>query len=126
MVWFGPRHQSRRSLMESNGQEDVLHHIVLISFKPGTPPEVCQGIYNMYQTLDQECGGVDAGIFYWKVGHSLDTRKNIHLVEVAIFRDDNALQAFRVHPKHQELTNQLREIADWWVGDMMAPLLLPV
>jgi quinol monooxygenase YgiN len=104
---------------------------VLISFKP--LPEGAgeqekeeneqqrKEVFDRYQTIAKECGGAEAGILFWHVGRSLDERKNIHLVEVSIFRDNDALQAFRVHPKHKELTDILQNIADWWVGDTMAP-----
>jgi hypothetical protein len=97
----------------------ALRHIVLIAFKPETSEKVQREIFNRYQTLDEDCGGKDAGILSWRVAWNLDMRKGIHLVEVADYVDNAALQAFRVHPKHQELTNILREVADWWVGDFL-------
>lgn len=97
----------------------TLRHVVLISFKEGIPQEVMQDVYNRYQTLADDCGGRDAGILSWAVERNLDLRKGIHLVEIAEFRDNDALQAFRVHPKHKEMTDILREVADWYVGDIM-------
>ena len=101
--------------------KDVLHHIVLISFKPDAPEEKKEEVFSRYQTIDQDCGGVNAGILFWKVCHNLDLRKGVHLVESSIFSDNAALQAFRVHPKHKELTDILSQIADWQVGDFEAP-----
>ncbi len=98
-----------------------LWHVVLISFKPEASDAVRQEIYKRYQTLDGDCGGKDAGILFWKVGHNLDLRKNVHLVEIAVFEDDAALHAFRLHPKHKELTDILSQVADWWVGDVSHP-----
>lgn len=100
---------------------DNLWHVVLTSFRPDVPESTKQDIYNRYQTLAEDCGGKEAGIIFWRVDHNLDLRKNVHLVEIAIFRDNAALQSFRQHPKHQEITNILREIADWQVGDIMSP-----
>lgn len=96
--------------------------MVLISFKEGTPEETRKEVYDLYQTLAEDCGGKEAGILYFKVDYNLDLRKNVHLVEFAIFRDNEALQAFRVHPGHSKVTNLLREVADWKVGDFMAPV----
>lgn len=96
-----------------------LVHVVLISFKQETPEPARQKIYEMYQTLDRDCGGKEAGVLFWKVAHNLDLRKGVHLVEVAVYTNNDALQAFRTHPKHTEFTNLLRKVADWQVGDMM-------
>lgn len=97
----------------------MLWHIVLISFYENTPEFVRQDIYNRYQTLDSDCGGSEAGILYWKVDWNLDTRKKVHLVEIAIFENNEALQNFRAHPKHKALTDIVRNFANWQVGDIL-------
>jgi hypothetical protein len=107
------------------GKEEYIYmpkrvrHVVLISFKAGISQGEKDEIYQMYQTLDTECGGKEAGILEWKVEHNLDLRKGVHLVEVALFADNEALQRFRFHPKHKELTDILSKIADWQVGDFI-------
>ena len=103
-------------------EKGVLWHVVLISFREGVPEAKRREIFDRYQTLAEDCGGENAGILLWRVGWNLDLRKKVHLVEIAIFENDAALQAFRKHPKHTELTVILREIADWWVGDIPAEL----
>lgn len=100
--------------------------MVLISFLPETPTEVREKILARYETIWSDCGGVDAGIQYFLVKANLDLRKGVHLVEVAIFDDDDVLQRFRVHPKHCELTEMLRTAANWQVGDMEDIVLLPL
>ncbi len=123
MNTYGITHRvtaNKGSALMANGNK-VLWHVVLISFKPDAPEEKRKEIYNRYQTIAQDCGGLKAGILYWVVEHNLDLRKNVHLVEAAAFRSDADLQAFRVHPKHKELTDILSQIADWKVGDMMIP-----
>jgi len=104
----------------------MLWHVVLISFKPGAPEDLKQDVWNRYQTLDKDCGGEEAGIRLWLVRENLDVRikeagrfkgSRIDLVEISIFKDSDSLQAFRNHPKHKELTDIMREIADWMVGD---------
>ncbi len=106
-----------------NAPANALWHVVLISFGKSVTDEKRKRIYDMYQTLDRDCGGMEAGIFFWKVEHNLDTRKDVHLVEVAVFRDNDALRAFRAHPKHRELTDTLSVDRDtkWWVGDFENP-----
>lgn len=107
--------------MQQGSDDKVLWHAVLISFYPSVPEAVRREVYERYQTLGEDCGGRDAGILFWQVGWNLDQRKQVQLVEFAIFRDDGALQAFRAHPKHSELTDILCEVADWQVGDLMVP-----
>ena len=94
-----------------------LFHIVLISFRSDTPEGTRQKVFNAFQSLAGECGGKGAGIQHFEVAHNLDLRKNVHLVETAVFEDSEALQRFRGHPAHTALTDTLRECADWQVGD---------
>lgn len=107
--------------MTTGSTDALLWHVVLISFRDTATQAVKQQVFDRYQTLDTDCGGSNAGIIFWKVGWNLDRRKNVDLVEVAIFQDDAALQAFRTHPKHREVTDVLSEIADWQVGDLLVP-----
>lgn len=105
--------------------QKALWHVVWVSFKPDSTEEQRQEVYDRYQTLDQDCGGRAAGILFWRVDKNLDLRKSVHLVEVAIFESDDALQAFRKHPKHQEFTETLlSKVADWKVGDIHYPAFL--
>lgn len=98
-----------------------LWHVVLISFRPETSEQERAKMYNQFQSLALDCGGKKAGVLFFTVARNLDLRKNVHLVEVAVFRDSDALQAFRTHPKHKELTDILSKIADWQVGDFHRP-----
>jgi hypothetical protein len=99
-----------------------LWHVVLISFNESASEAHRQEVCDRYQTLAVECGGAEAGILFFKVEHNLDLRKGVHLVEIAVFTDNDALQKFRVHPKHKELTDVLCQVADWQVGDALLPL----
>lgn len=103
---------------------ETIWHVVLISFKPEASETIKQEIYDRYQTLNEDCGGEAAGILFWEVDCNLDLRKNVHLVEIAVFKDDAALHAFRRHPKHKELTDILSQVADWQVGDIHHPFSL--
>ncbi len=107
--------------MEKVAAPKVLWHVVLISFRPETPEEVRESVYECYQTLAEKCGGREAGIVSFTVERNLDLRKGIHLVELAVFRDDAAFQAFRAHPEHTKITDVLRDVADWQVGDFVHP-----
>ena len=102
---------------------EVLYHTVLISVRPDTPQKTMTRVYNLYQTLAADCGGEDAGILYFALRKNLDMRKGVTWTQVAVFRDDAALQAFRAHPAHTGITDILRDIANWQVGDYMGPLM---
>lgn len=107
---------------EAKEVKDKLHHVALIKFHEGVSQETQREIFSRYQTLAKDCGGVAAGILFFKVDWNRDTRKGVQLVERAIFEDDDALQRFREHPAHKDLADKLRQCADWWVGDTVAPL----
>lgn len=94
-----------------------LHHVVLISFLPTASQEIRDEVASRYSTLGDDCGGEKAGILFWSVKPNMDTRKNIHLVEVAIFKDKPSFENFKNHPKHKEVVDLLRASADWYVGD---------
>lgn len=96
----------------------MLWHVVLISFKPGISEEKKQEVYDRYQALNEDCGNRKAGILFWRVERNLDLRKGDDLVEIAIFRNWEARETFRAHPKHTELTDILREVADWRLGNI--------
>lgn len=97
-----------------------LHHIVFVSFKPNTPEQIQEEVYNRYQKLDKETGGSEAGIISWSVKKNLDLRKNIHLIEYAIFTDQESFQKFKSHPSHVNLINEyLIKYCDWHVGDFI-------
>lgn len=98
---------------------NILFHTVLIRVKPDADPAEVTSVLNMYSTIKDDCGGENAGILYFKVQENLDLRKDWHYVEIAFFTDEVARDTFRAHPSHIALTNVLREISDWVVGDMM-------
>ena len=97
-----------------------LYHTILISFKPDTPQEIQDTILSKYKILGEECGGENAGILFWTVQKNLDKRKNIHLVEFAIFKNQEALDLFKKHEKHISLIDEfLVKYCDWKVGDFI-------
>lgn len=100
-------------------EQTTLWHVVLISFKPGVSEIIKQKVYSLYQTLGEDCGGKEAGIIFWKVEHNLDLRKNVHLVEIAVFENNAAYQSFKTHPRHKELADIVSKAADWQVGNIL-------
>ena len=102
----------------------VIVHVVLISFRPHATPEQQQQALLEHRALGERCGGKDAGILLCQVEHNLDQRKNWHLMQLALFRDDAAFERFRAHPAHAQAVSVLREIADWAVGDIRSDLAM--
>lgn len=102
-----------------NNTETYLHHFVLISFFSSTSQEMKDEIARRYSTLGEEAGGTEKGILFWSVKPNMDTRKNIHLVEFAIFKNKQSLDDFKNHPRHVEVVELLKASADWYVGDII-------
>ncbi len=98
-------------------KETYLHHVIFISFLPTASKDIRDEIADRYSTLGEDCGGEKAGILFWSTKPNTDTRKNIHLVEVAIFKDKPSFENFKNHPKHKEVVELLKVAADWSVGD---------
>jgi hypothetical protein len=73
------------------------------------------------QQLGHECGGEAAGIMGWHVIPNLDIRKGYTIIELGFFSDLAALGRFRAHPCHSAMTEEIRESADWIVGDLEMP-----
>lgn len=96
----------------------LLVHVVLISFHDEISADARRRFLTHHQSLGARCGGLAAGIAYWQVSENLDQRKNWHAVQLSIFRDREALRRFAEHPEHIKAGAELREIADWVVGDV--------
>ena len=98
----------------------VFVHVVLSTIHPQVPPEVRAGIHQKQAVLGEACGGAAAGILHWTSGWNLDQRKNYHLMLFAVFEDEAAFRRYHAHPAHQAYGLDLREVADWVVGDVEA------
>ncbi len=61
--------------------------------------------------------GDGTGILSWTVELSRDRRKGRVIVEDGTFSSDEAFDAWRAHPRHQNAAEHLSQIADWLVGD---------
>jgi hypothetical protein len=96
----------------------ALVHAVLVSFRDHVSEAQREQIVAQYEKLGEVCGGEKEGILFWRAGINLDQRKNWHIVQFSIFRDNEAFQRFRYHPAHAMLSETLRQIADWSIGDI--------
>ena len=91
-------------------------HVATISFRNVVSQDTRDEILNMLRSLGEKCGGRRFGVVSWNVGKNLDVRKknkHIHLVEVAIFEDEDAFNNFCQNPVHREAGETLAKIADW-------------
>ncbi len=95
-----------------------LWHITLISFKNKAQQSIKDEAYRRLLALCENCGGREAGILFWGVGKNIDLRKGIHLVVISIFKNKKALEKYKQHLKHKELTDLLSQVADWQDGDI--------
>ncbi|MFZ2167256.1 MAG: Dabb family protein [Minisyncoccia bacterium] len=93
-------------------------HVVLFSFRANVTEKARDEAFHLLKNLGKECGGENAGILDWRVDWNLDTRKNVHIVEIAQFRDEAAFLVFKNHPAHKKAGEFLRDVSDWQVGDI--------
>jgi hypothetical protein len=94
-------------------------HVVLFSFRPDTPEEVKKEALQILRNLGEDCGGHEAGILDWQVDWNLDMRKGVHIVEVALFRDEATFLEFKRHPAHNQASELMSSISDWQIGDIV-------
>lgn len=59
--------------------KQALWHVVLISFHGDTSLEERKMVWELYQSLAEDCGGEEAGIALFRVDWNLDLRKNAAL-----------------------------------------------
>jgi hypothetical protein len=105
-------------MTQSHFLPGALVHTVLVSLRDHVTDVQREKIVAEYQQLGEKCGGEKEGILFWQAGLNLDQRKNWHIVEFAIFRDNEAFQRFRFHPAHAKLVEFMRCLGDWAVGDI--------
>ena len=99
-----------------------LFHVILFSFLENVDEKFKKEILARFATLGDDCGGITAGIMFFKAQENLDTRKKIDIVEIAIFKDDASFQNFKQHSKHVELVELLKVSTNWVVGDIYSEL----
>ena len=90
----------------------AFRHVVLFRVHDQVPPERVDTAIGRLESL-AELPMVDSLV----IARSLDARKGRVIVEEAMFTDAAAFAAFRQAPAHVEVANEMRAIADWWIGD---------
>jgi heme-degrading monooxygenase HmoA len=89
-------------------------HVVIFRLHDTCGPRERDEALALLRGLDQL-----PGIREWRVEASLDGRKGLMVVEVGLFDDAQAFQAFRESPAHARVSARMQEISDWWVADYL-------
>jgi hypothetical protein len=96
---------------------NLIVHVALITFYVDTPEEVRIKFLKRFQRLAVRCGGKKAGIQGLIIMPDLNLgKKPVSLIQLSAFKDIESFQAFRRHPLHAQLRNELRDYADWLDG----------
>ena len=106
------------------GQRNKIWHTVFIKFRDGVSGDQKRDIFERYQRIAQKPGREAAGVIFFHADWSIDTRGGVDLIEIAVFEDERAREAFKSGPELVELVEMLRSIADWRIGDMDLPAII--
>ncbi len=94
--------------------KNLIVHVSLITFYVDTPEEVRIKFLKRFRRLAVRCGGKKAGILGLSVMPDLNLgKKPVSLIQLSAFKDVESFQAFRRHPIHAQLRNELSQYADW-------------
>jgi len=93
------------------------HHIILFRIKDGVSDDVHQKALIALRKLGQGHPGLET----WQVHESIDTRKGQILIQEGVFATEEDFKRFQDSEIHAEVGNIMKEIADWWIGDYLAP-----
>lgn len=91
-------------------------HVVLFRVRDDVPDDAVDEALRRLDALGQA-----PGVLEWTVRLSDDTRKGRVIVENALLGGREVLESFRAHPLHEQSSEVMREIADWWVADYEEP-----
>lgn len=72
---------------------------------------------NMAVQLLQELEKGNKDILKWEIKKSVDTRKDIIIIENGLFVDEQSFNLFRISGKHKKAGEFMRQISDWLIGD---------
>ncbi len=90
-----------------------LRHIVLFRVYADAPASTVEKAITTLMSLETNV----PGLLEYRVERSLDERKGIVIVENALFESRTALRLFRESEEHQAVSEILKGMSDWWIGD---------
>ena len=92
----------------------MIRHILLFKFYPDAPEDKKQKALSLLKNL----GSLAPEVKEWSIGTQCrPSERNWDIAQVSSFESLDALDKFRVHPAHKEVTDVMREIADWHIVD---------
>lgn len=88
----------------------MLRHIVMIQFKDrATKDEEAAKLKMMLENLTSEI----PALYHMEVGINISTKSSaFDLVLTADFENETGLNAYRIHPAHQEVLDYLRKVME--------------
>jgi quinol monooxygenase YgiN len=87
----------------------MLHHIVLMKFKPGTSEEDVERLATMLDALPEKIIEIQTYEFGRDIARS---ERSYDFALVSGFANMEAMQRYQVHPDHQKVVAHIREICD--------------
>ena len=92
----------------------MIRHILLFRFNEGVSQQVRDEATQRLAALGEQCPTVSS----WSIGINQAESPNAYdVAEVADFVDPRALQEYKDHPAHRELSARLGTIATWKLVD---------
>ena len=92
----------------------MIRHILLFRFNEGVSDEVRQDAVSRLEALGEQCPTISS----WSIGVNFADSPSAHdVAEVGDFNNIEALNAYKDHPAHRDLSAHLRTIATWALAD---------
>lgn len=99
----------------------MIKHIVMMKLKPDAGSLMKERLEHLKSQLENLKNNVDC-LDSMEVGLNLSTRPTaMDIVLVSTFKDEQALDEYRVHPEHQEVLSYIKEVVeearvvDYWI-----------
>lgn len=94
----------------------MICHVVMLKFREAASAEDRERAVAMLRSVPDRVPGVTE----WRIGTQYAPPEGRwDAVEIATFPDQETLLRFRAHPAHRELTDFMKDIADWHVVDFV-------
>jgi Stress responsive A/B Barrel Domain len=97
----------------------MIRHILLFKFNEGVQSEVQSDAVARLRGLGKQCPTV----LNWVIGvNQANSPSAYDVAEIGDFADQEALDSYKEHPAHKELSAHLGTIASWALVDHNFPL----
>lgn len=90
----------------------MIKHIVMMKLKPAAESLIKDRLELLKNQLENLKNHIDS-LNSMEVGLNFSTRPTaMDIVLVSTFKDEHALEAYRVHPEHQKVLAYIKEVVD--------------